>query len=288
MFAPGTGIRTLAYRPGQCASVTLSVIAWTQATVASFWVVPDERDASRGGRIISSTHDPIDWQTNRLLAALPAREYDALLPHLERVHLDSGVIIYRPGEVPRHVYFPLTGIASLVVSMADGSMVEAGTVGREGLVGLTAFLGTDHGPLTTLAQVPGDFARLRAAPFRDAATEGTVLHTLLLRFTQAHYVLTAQSAGCNRLHPVEERCARWLLLTHDRAGADTFQLTQEFLGYMLGVRRPSVTVAAGMLQRAGLITYRRGVVTILDRPGLEEAACECYAIIRDEFVRRLG
>ena len=141
--------------------------------------------------------------------------------------------------------------------------------------------------MTTLAQVPGHHARLSVAVFRDAASVGGLLHTLLLRFTHAHYVLAAQSAGCNRLHAIEERCARWLLLTHDRTRGDTFHLTQEFLGYMLGARRASVTVAAGMLQRAGLITYRRGVITILDRPGLEAAACECYAIIRDEFARLL-
>jgi CRP-like cAMP-binding protein len=115
-----------------------------------------------------------------------------------------------------------------------------------------------------------------------------VLHTLLLRFTQAFYVLAAQSAGCNRLHPIENRCARWLLLTHDRAAGDSFHLTQEYLGYMLGVRRPSVTLAARILQRAGLITYHRGDITILDRPGLEAAACECYAIIAAEYARLLG
>jgi CRP-like cAMP-binding protein len=229
-----------------------------------------------------------DFLANRLLATLPREEYDALRPHLHTIYLADGATIYEPGEELTHVYFPLDGIASVVVSMADGAMVEAGTIGCEGLVGLAAFLGTDHGPLTTIAQVPGYHARLKVAPFRDAAAQGTVLHALLLRFTQAYYILAAQSAGCNRLHPVEERCARWLLLTHDRAGTDSFRLTHEFLGYMLGIRRPSVTVAAGILQQAGLISYHRGVVTILDRPGLEEAACECYAIIRDEFVRRLG
>jgi CRP-like cAMP-binding protein len=153
---------------------------------------------------------------------------------------------------------------------------------------LAALLGTDAGPLTTLAQVPGIFARPPVAIFRDIAAPGSALHTILLRFTQAFYVLAAQSAGCNRLHPVEERCARWLLLTQDRAGADTFTFTHEFLGYMLGVRRASVSLAAATLQHAGLITYHRGVITILDRAGLEAAACECYGIITQEFARRLG
>jgi CRP-like cAMP-binding protein len=234
-------------------------------------------------------HQPApDPLTNRLLAALPREEYSQLQPSLDLVEMPTGRTIYEPEEVPAHVYFPLTGCASVVVTMADGAMVEAGTVGREGLVGLAAFLGTDAGPLTTLAQVPGLFARLPAAVFRDVAAPGSTLHALLLRFVQAFYVLAAQSAGCNRLHPVEERCARWLLLTHDRAGADAFALTQEFLGYMLGARRASVSLAAATLQHAGLLTYHRGLVTILDRPGLEAASCECYGIITAEFARQLG
>jgi CRP-like cAMP-binding protein len=225
--------------------------------------------------------------TNRLLAALPAEEYAALRPHLDVVHLGVGDTIYAHGVPARHAYFPLTGSASIVVTMADGGMVEAGTVGREGLVGLAAFLDADGGPLETLAQVPGDFARLPVAALRDAAAPGTALFRLLHRYAQALYVLAAQSAGCNRLHPLEERCARWLLLTHDRAGRDTFLLTHEYLGYMLGVRRPGVSVALSSLQRAGLIGYRRGEVTIEDRAGLEDCACECYAIITAEYDRLL-
>jgi CRP-like cAMP-binding protein len=229
-----------------------------------------------------------DLLTNRLLAALPGEEYAQLHPRLDLVGMPTGRTMYASEQVPAHVYFRLTGCASVVVTVADGKMVEAGTVGREGLVGLAAFLGTDTGPLTTLAQVPGVFARLPVAIFRDVAAPGSALHTILLRFVQAFYVLAAQSAGCNRLHPVEQRCARWLLLTHDRAGRDTFQLTHEFLGYMLGVTRPAVTLAARVLQQAGLITYHRGIITILDRPGLEAAACECYEIISTEFARQLG
>ena len=226
--------------------------------------------------------------TNRLLAALPADELDALRPHLEVVHLGVGDTIYPQGDPVRHAYFPLTGCVSVVVTMADGGMVEAGTVGREGLVGLAAFLGADGGPLETRAQVPGDYARLPVAVLRDAAAPGSVLFRLLLRYAQALYVLAAQGAGCNRLHPIEERCARWLLLTHDRAGRDTFLLTHEYLGYMLGVRRPSVSVALSALQRAGLIAYQRGEVTIADREGLEDGACECYGIIAAEYARLLG
>ncbi len=170
----------------------------------------------------TTNNTTMDPRTNHLLAALPAAEYAALRPHLELVELPVGQIIYEPNAIPRHVYFPLTGCASIVVGLEDGQMVEAGTVGREGLVGLAAFLGTDAGPLTTLCQVPGTFARLPVAVFRDAAAPGSRLHTLLLRFMQAFYVLAAQGAGCNSLHPMVGRCARWLLLTHDRADGDTF------------------------------------------------------------------
>ena len=192
------------------------------------------------------------------------------------IRLGGGDTIYAPFAPIREVYFPLTGCASIVAATADGALVEVGTVGREGLVGLAAFHGADGGPLETIAQVPGDFLRLPVAVLRDAAAPGSTLYTLLHRFSQALYTLAAQSAACNRLHPVEERCARWLLLTH------------EFLGYMLGVRRPSVTLALGTLQAAGLIAYRRGEVAVLDRPGLEDAACECYALITAEYARLLG
>jgi CRP-like cAMP-binding protein len=225
---------------------------------------------------------------NHLLAALPRDEYEALRPHLDVLYLAPGTLIYGPGEAMAHAYFPLTGVASVIAAMAEGGMVEVGTVGREGFTALPLFHGTDRGPLTTIAQVLGYHARLPAAAFRAAVAEGSALHALLHRFAQAYSVLVAMSGGCNRLHPMEQRCARWLLLTHDRAGADTFLLTQEFLGYMLGVSRPSVTIAVGALQHAGFVAYQRGVLTVLDRRGLEAAACECYATIRDEFARLLG
>lgn len=220
---------------------------------------------------------------NRLLAALPSEEYARLLPQLTVAQLPTRTTLHEVDAPFASVYFPLTGVASVTTLMADGAMVEVGTIGREGLTGLPAFFGAEVCPLVTFIQVAGDFARLPIAAFREAAAPGTALHGLLQLFAQAYYIMAAQSAGCNRLHPVEERCARWLLLTHDRVGADTFPLSHEFLGYMLGVRRPSVTVAMGTLQRAGLLTYHRGIVTVLDRPGLEAASCECYAIIHRAF-----
>ena len=220
---------------------------------------------------------------NRLLAALPRDEYDRLAPHLEPVTLANRDTLHEVDAPIDFVYFPLTCVASVTTQMADGAMVEVGTIGHEGMTGLLVFHGAAHSPLRTFVQVPGDALRVPVAPFRAASAPGTVLHELLHRFAQAYYILTAQSAGCNRLHPVEERCARWLLLTQDRVGAATFPLSHEFLGYMLGVRRASVTIALGTLQHAGLLTYHRGVITILDRARLEEATCECYAIIRRAF-----
>lgn len=220
---------------------------------------------------------------NRLLAALPRDEYDRLLPHLERIVLANKDTLHEVDAPIAFVYFPLTCVSSVTTQMKDGATVEVGTIGHEGMTGLPVFHGAAHSPLRTFVQVPGEALRVPVAAFRAAAAPGTALHELLHRFAQAYYILTAQSAGCNRLHPVEERCARWLLLTHDRVTADTFPLSHEFLGYMLGVRRASVTIAMGTLQRAGLLTYHRGIITILDRTGLEEAACECYAVIRRAF-----
>lgn len=229
-----------------------------------------------------------DFRTNRLLAALPTGEYAALVPHLTPIRLDTGAEIYAPGAPILDAYFPLTGVASTLVTMADGAMIETGTIGNEGFIGLAGFHGGDGGPLTSVAQVPGVHARLSIARLREAAAPGSTLARLLDRFGQAFYVLAAQSAACNRLHPVEERCARWLLLTHDRAGATTFQLTHEYLGYMLGVRRASVSLALSALRRAGLITYHRGDITVINRPELELVACECYATIAAEYDRLLG
>jgi CRP-like cAMP-binding protein len=203
---------------------------------------------------------------NRLLAALPQGEYERLLPHCQVVPLPVRTMLHEADAPFDYVYFPLTGVASVTALMADGAMVEVGTIGHEGTTGLPAFFGAPSSPLPTFVQVAGDVVRLPLAAFREVAAPGTALHTLLQLFAQAYYVLTAQSAACNRLHPVEERCARWLLLTEDRVGLATFPLSHEFLGYMLGVRRLGVSIAMGTLQAAGLLTYHRGIVAILPDP----------------------
>ena len=226
--------------------------------------------------------------TNRLLAALPAAELDNLRPHLTVVDFGVGETLHAANEPIGAVYFPLTGCVSVVASDLDGDMLEVGTIGREGVAGIAAFHEADGGPLETFSQVPGDHARLPVAALRAAAAPGTALHRLLHRYSQAAHILTAQSAACNRFHAIEERCARWLLLTHDRVGRESFTLTHEYLGYMLGVRRPGVTLAMGVLQRAGLISYHRGEVVIRDRDGLENATCECYRTITAEYDRLIG
>lgn len=225
---------------------------------------------------------------NRLLAALPRDDVATLTPHLEPVSLAIGQILAEPGAVLAHVYFPETAILSVINRMADGAAVEVGTVGNEGLVGLAALLEADASESQTLAQIPGTALRLPAAVLVAAVEARPALRRLVHRYTQAYLTQVAQGAACNRLHGIEARCARWLLMTHDRVGgADVFPLTQEFLAIMLGVRRSGVTLAAGALQDAGLIRYRRGGIRVLDRAGLEAAACECYGVVRRQFDRLL-
>lgn len=224
---------------------------------------------------------------SRILAALPDEEFQRLEPELEPVSLDFKDVLY-DNDVPiEHVCFPEAGVVSILGVMADGTAVEVATIGNEGLVGLPTFLGAEKTVGQAFVQVPGAGFRMAAAAFRRASSGGA-LHDVLQRYTQALFTQLAQNSACNRAHSIEERCARWLLMTHDRVGAARFPLTQEFLSQMLGVRRASVSAVASTLQSEGLIDYTRGVITVADRAGLEGAACECYAIIRREFDRLLG
>jgi CRP-like cAMP-binding protein len=205
---------------------------------------------------------------------------------MERVHLDLKQVLIWPDEPITHAYVPIDGVVSLLALM-DGEEVEAGITGSEGLVGVPLLLGTAAAHIRAVCQVAGDAWRLPADALREEMAQPGPLRERLLRYAQALFQQVAQTSGCNRAHPVQERCARWLLMVQDRVGTDTFQLTQEFLAQMLGVRRPSVTVVMGALQQAGLLRYHRGQVTILDRPRLEAAACECYGIIASASDRML-
>ncbi len=221
---------------------------------------------------------------NRLVDSLPLAERDALMARAQFVQLRSGQILGDAGQPMTHAYFPRNGMFSLVTVVADGSMVEASTIGSEGMLGLQIVLGVDSSAnLRAMCQIMSDAISVPADDLRRVAANGSTLQGLLLRYAHALLAQAAQAVLCNRRHPAEQRCAKWLLLSHDRVGADDFHLTQEFLSQMLGVRRASVTMVANDLRKRGLIAYRRGAIRILDRAGLEAASCVCYGIIRKEY-----
>ena len=225
---------------------------------------------------------------NHLLDALPREVYERLRPGLEVVSLAPKDVVYEPGGPIPHVIFPTGCVVSLVAMMDDGAMYDLTTVGREGMVGLPVFLETETALYRAFTQIPGAALRLDSDVFRDATCASVPAARLLHRFAQVLFNQVAWSAACGRAHSIEQRCARWLLMTHDRVGAGQFLLTQESLAQMLGVRRAGVNEAAGALQKAGLIRYKWGRVTILDRDGLEAASCECYRHIREEYDRLLA
>lgn len=220
---------------------------------------------------------------NQLLAALPHREYKRLLPHLETVSLRVKDVLHEPYQPIKHVYFPENVLLTKVVSTADGSSMEVGVVGKDGMSAMFVFMGSSTSPFKTIVQVSGDARRVKTAVFEAEIKRNWAWNGLLLRYTQAVVCMVSQSAACNCLHTVEKRFCRWLLMTHDRMEADEFPLTQEFIASMLGIHRQSITEVAQSLSQRGLIRYRWGKVTILDRHGLEAAACECYQLIRQQF-----
>jgi CRP-like cAMP-binding protein len=223
-----------------------------------------------------------------LLDLCDRTDLEQILPHLEVVRLDYKRSLYEPGRPIEWVYLPTTGVISLVNTMPDGEAAEVGTIGNEGMLGIPILLGDHVTPNNAYVQVPGSGLRMRASALSNHLQNHNTVRAVLLRY--AHTVLNqiAQSAACNALHPIDQRCSRWLLMTHDRVQSDTFLLTQEFLGMMLGVQRTSVTVAARKLKRKGLIAYRRGTVTIHDRAELEENSCVCYDIMKRDFDRLRG
>lgn len=225
---------------------------------------------------------------NAILAALPKDERRRLDGALELVEVETHRAYQRRGEAPRFVYFPIDGLFSLLSVPQDGRAVEVGALGREGFVGLPVVLEDEAPAFDTIGQIAGWAWRMSAEDLRAELARGGELRRRLLRFAQAQLTQSGQTAACNRLHEIDQRTARWLLHSADWVGRERFGLTQEFLAYMLGVRRPGVTTAAALMQRAGFITYHRGVIEITDRTGLEGAACECYALIRDEYRRLVG
>jgi CRP-like cAMP-binding protein len=217
----------------------------------------------------------VQFADNSLLAALPVKEHRRLAPHLDRVSLEPGQLLFDLGRIS-HVYFPTSGVISKVVRMDDGDGVEAGMVGKEGMIPLCLFMELDSTPFRAIVQNVGEAWRIEAAEFQALVKPGQLLHSVLLRFAAAFMAQVSQSAGCNRLHSLDKRYCRWLLMTQDRLRSNEFILKQEFAAGMLGVRRMTITPVAKKLQNAGLIQYRRGRITILDRNRLEAASCECY------------
>ncbi len=217
---------------------------------------------------------------NQLLAALPLKEYQRLQPDLEQVALDFGTILYQPGDVMPYVYFPNQGIVSLLSTVEERSPLEVGMVGSEGMVGIGIFLGASTSLNRALVQGTGTAMRMKAGVLRREIKQQTSLPDLLRRYTHSLLAQISQGAVCNHFHRVEERLARWLLMTQDRLRSNEFRLTQEFLSDMLGVRREGVVRAARVLQKENLITYVRGQIQILNRAGLEAASCQCYELLR--------
>ena len=217
---------------------------------------------------------------NHILAALPKGDYQRLLPHLEAVDLTSGKVLYEIDQVIEHLYFPANAMISLVTQMADGKIVEVGLVGNDGMSGVSSLMGKETSYERALVQIPNGGVRTTVAVIRKEFEKGGALQKILLRYANNLMRQVSQTAACNASHTAEERLSRWLLMCHDRVNSATFNLTQEFLAEMLGTRRGTVNVAAITLQSANLIQYQRGIITIVDRPGLEEFSCECYEMLR--------
>ena len=232
---------------------------------------------------MAGTSNPKD---NHLLEALPDAEWQRWLPHLEWVPMPLGGVLYESGIALSHVYFPTTAIVSLLYVMENGASAEIAVVGNEGLVGVSLFMGGESTPSRAVVQSAGEGYRLQSAMIKDEFTRAPVLH-LLLRYTQALITQMAQTAVCNRHHSLDQQLCRWLLLSLDRLKGSELTMTQELIANMLGVRREGVTEAALKLQRAELIRYSRGRITVLDRAGLEKRSCECYAVVKKEYDRLL-
>ena len=224
---------------------------------------------------------------NHLLAALPEADYERLAPELELVPLPLGWAVYEAGGKLGYVYFPTSSIISLLYVMEDGASAEIAVTGNDGLVGISLFMGGETTPSRAVVQSAGYGYRLKAAVLKREFDQGGALHHLALRYTQALITQMAQTAVCNRHHTIEQQLCRWLLLSLDRLPANELTMTQELIANMLGVRREGVTEAAGKLQAQGLISYSRGRITVLDRPGLEARTCECYAVVKKEYDRLL-
>ena len=278
-------------------SATLLCALPYTATVRSVIISRGDLPRIRGGRLepggasastisilMPGSHAPAQ---NHLLAALPLLERERIYPHLELIPMPLGKVLYESGDVLRHVYFPTDAIISLLYVMADGASAEISVVGNEGLIGVALFMGGETTPSRAVVQSAGFAYRLIGQRLKDEFHRNGEMQILLLRYTQALLTQMAQTAVCNRHHSVDQQLCRWLLLSLDRLPSNQLTMTQELIANMLGVRREGVTEAAGKLQKLGIIRYSRGRITVLDRPRLEQACCECYAVVKAETDRLL-
>jgi CRP-like cAMP-binding protein len=234
---------------------------------------------------MSATANRPDICANYLLADLPAQASHALESQLSPVHLFRKEVVGERGQEAAYVYFPCGAVLSVLAYMDSGAAVEVGTIGKEGFFGLELLIGGTHWTETTVCQVEGDSLRMTAKAFLEAVAGETPLRRITQRYLIAYLATVSQSVACNRLHTIEERFARWILMTHDRVDGDRFFLTQEYIADMLGTHRPSVSLVAGAFQHAGIIKYNRGWMTILNRAGLEEASCECYQVDKSHLAK---
>ncbi len=246
-------------------------------------VRPWSRRTLRSRKLETTPFSSIAPFRNLLLSSVAADEYESFRDLLEEHPLRMRETLQEAGDAPDYVYFPTSGIISLLTVLENGMMIEFATVGREGMTGVPLFLAMGDSNTALVSQVPGLSLRMRASDFLHVTHSCPSLAAVARRYCGTMLALVAQSAACNRAHHVDARCARWLLMTHDQVGRDTFPITQEFLAQMLGVSRPSVGASTAALQRDGLISYHRGELTILDRDRLEAAACECYAVVREHY-----
>jgi CRP-like cAMP-binding protein len=239
--------------------------------------------SEEGLRMSSSEKSPPPASQNRLLAALPHEEYERLAPHLQTVSFEQGQSLYDPNEPIEYAYFPLSGVTSMLVTTRAGASIEVGLVGREGFIGFQPLLGVTSAPNGAITQIPGFSLKIKSETLKEAFDRGGPLQAILHRHIQSQIVQMAQGAACNRLHEMNERLARWLLMMHDRAESDKLPLTHEFLSQMLGANRATVSLTAATIQQAGYIRYTRGKLTVRDVEGLEDVSCECYRIVKTRY-----
>jgi len=225
---------------------------------------------------------------NFLLSTLPQHAYELLVPHLEVVTTPLHMALFERGKAIQYAYFPTTGQHSILAPMKDGGMVEVGTVGFEGMASVDLLTGGDVASETGVCEVPGEALRMPARAFKDQLETNAPLRQISLRYFQAYLAQVQQSVACNALHSIDQRFARWVLMCHNRARKQPFQLTQEYLASMLGVHRPTVSLTARKYQDVGMVEYTRGVITVLDEAGMEASACECYHVVKEQFERFLG